>query len=200
MRKIFFSLLVLLLCFSANAQEYDYCAGAGGAAASCSTQQNNATGVDTKLALVGNDANIMVAARFTVGATGFPVCKIRSSIKRIGTPATNLTVEVWRATTSHPIEKVGITADGGGCAGNGTCTAATTSESFTDYFFTLSTPTDLTAGSKYYVVYLAGTNDTNNMYVINGSGTDGGDYLEYYRTEWLNADATYTSNLTLYSE
>jgi hypothetical protein len=35
MRRIFFSLLVLLLCFSANAQEYDYCAGAGGTAAGC---------------------------------------------------------------------------------------------------------------------------------------------------------------------
>lgn len=36
MRKIFFScLVILLLCFSVKAQEYDYCAGAGGAAASC---------------------------------------------------------------------------------------------------------------------------------------------------------------------
>jgi hypothetical protein len=36
MRKILFSLsVILLLCFSVNAQEYDYCAGAGGAVAGC---------------------------------------------------------------------------------------------------------------------------------------------------------------------
>jgi len=38
MKKILFSLsVILLLCFSVSAQEYDYCAGASGAAAACST-------------------------------------------------------------------------------------------------------------------------------------------------------------------
>jgi hypothetical protein len=44
MRKILFSLsVILLLCFSANAQEYDYCAGASGAT-SCGVTDHQDTG------------------------------------------------------------------------------------------------------------------------------------------------------------
>lgn len=100
MRRIAFCLLWIFLALPVHAQEYDYVAGAGGAAASCVTAgQTCGGGADA-------DANVnwyYTSTPFTASESS-TVCSVDLILKKVGTP-----------TGTH---KVGIyTNNAGGCSG-----------------------------------------------------------------------------------
>jgi hypothetical protein len=93
MRKIFLSLLVLLLCFSANAQEYDYCAGAGGAAASPETWGNTTTTGCSATATTAL-AKLNVTATYTSVSAG-TITKLETWMKSGGTSKGNFRMSLY---------------------------------------------------------------------------------------------------------
>jgi hypothetical protein len=102
MKKILFSLLiVLLLCFSVSAQEYDYCAGAGGAAA-CATEADSETGSTTgNINPIGWATYNDYAAQVFVAAANATICKATLRLYRTQTdssPAMTGKVCIYDAT------------------------------------------------------------------------------------------------------
>jgi len=82
MRRIFFSLLVfLLLCFSVNAQEYDYCAGAGGAA--CTQTKLHSQETVSAAAGIGITSSAYRASSYTAG-TNDPIRTLYLLLDRDG--------------------------------------------------------------------------------------------------------------------
>jgi len=128
MRRIFFSLLVLLLCFSANAQEYDYCAGASVAAAkSCAV--DSAVIIDKIFTddyySQGADANYVWVGQgdFDPGAN-IVVCQVDHNVRN-ATGSADYRIEIWTMSGTS----LGILASG--CTSNSVTISAAGTKQFT---------------------------------------------------------------------
>jgi hypothetical protein len=86
MRKILFSLSVILfLCFSVNAQEYDYCAGAGGAAACATEADKEVGGTSSNINPIGSATYNDYAAQVFVADANATICKAVLRLYRTST-------------------------------------------------------------------------------------------------------------------
>jgi hypothetical protein len=177
MKKILFSLsAILLLCFSVSAQEYDYCAGAGGAAA-CSN--NTSTDyVGQKAVAIADDTvannDIMYCQAFQASMTCDTGAFAYPYINHHETSSVNVKVVLY--VNSHGSDTAPNDATNNTLISSGTITTSTDAESATQTNSTAMTGT-ATKNAWYYVCFVSAGgfryhfNAAGNTYATGISGS-----------------------------
>lgn len=179
------------------------------------TDKSNPTGAGTGNNMSDVAGDTALAQGFTP-ANSLPVTRVSLSLKKTGTPAGNITVEIWSSSTG-PSAIIGTAS--------AAIAASTLTTSYVTYNFDFSAPLSLVAGTLYYIVlktsagidasnYIvwqtsAGAAAGGNAYKMNGSnvwstnGTPGQIYTEQtytwglwqpMRSIWV--DTTLTASFT----
>lgn len=180
MKRIAFCLLCFLLALPVHAQEYDYVAGAGGAA-SCGVidQQTGGTAAN---AIVGYDTTtdrVYVVSSFTASSTA-TIHTLYLQMSRISTPTATLTVSL-------------CTGKNTGCtAADNTQASGSLGTSYAEIKFQFAAGFSVTATTAYYIQVQASAIDAAKYAQVLYNSAQAGAVYEYSPdgSNWTQVDSS----------
>lgn len=187
MKKTLFALwLILLLCFSAQAQEYDYCAAAGGTAACGVVASQTSISTDTYLGYDTTLDRAYLASSFTASCTG-TIYTLYVDMKKYGSAAQTITAYLCPDSSGHSAAVASCTV------ADVTLDASTLTNLLVAKKFNFTTGFAVTESTKYWVQLVASVVDAGSYVGVSYYGTVDGQAVEVRDAEgsgWTSLDSS----------